>query len=109
MAAQDITVTARVPKEIREQADDVLKRIDATITELVNAAFTYVIKTGTLPTAHPKTSKRGEESSARLLTPEQQKRFVAYLEATSAPLSAQLASLDAKQIKAMRLAEKHEL
>jgi antitoxin component of RelBE/YafQ-DinJ toxin-antitoxin module len=108
MATPDSTVTARVPKEIREQADAALKRIDSTVTELVNAAFTFVIKTGALPTVAPHVHNSSECRTARQLTPEQQVRFDAFVKATSLPLSAQHASLSAKQIKALRLAERHE-
>jgi antitoxin component of RelBE/YafQ-DinJ toxin-antitoxin module len=42
-------VSARVPKEIRRQGNVVLERIGATPTQLVNAAYQYVIEHGALP------------------------------------------------------------
>ena len=45
-------VTARVPLEIRRQGNDVLKRLGSTPTQLVNAAYEYVIAKGELPVAH---------------------------------------------------------
>ncbi len=42
-------VTARVPSEIKRQGNNVLKQIGATATQLVNAAYEYVIAEGRLP------------------------------------------------------------
>ncbi len=42
-------VTARVPSEIKRQGNSVLKQIGATATQLVNAAYEYVIAEGRLP------------------------------------------------------------
>lgn len=49
----DSIVTARVPKEIKRQGNNVLKKIGATPTDLVNAAFRYVIDHGELPRSYP--------------------------------------------------------
>ena len=46
-------VTARVPIEIKEQGNAVLKGIGATPTELVNSAYMYVLKHRELPDAQP--------------------------------------------------------
>ena len=45
----DAMVTARVPQEIKEQGNAALKSIGATATDLINAAYAYVIKSGELP------------------------------------------------------------
>jgi addiction module RelB/DinJ family antitoxin len=44
-------VTARVPQEIKNQGDLILKNMGASVTELINAAYEYVIKTSSLPSA----------------------------------------------------------
>ena len=45
----DNIVTARVPVEIKEQANEVLARIGATPTQLINAAYEYVLEHEALP------------------------------------------------------------
>ena len=47
----DAVVTARVPVEVKEQATHVLRAIGATPTQLINAAYSYVLETGSLPCA----------------------------------------------------------
>ena len=42
-------VTARVPVEIRDQVNAQLRDIGSSPTELVNAAYDYVLTTGELP------------------------------------------------------------
>lgn len=107
MVSPDKIVTARVPREIRDQGDIALRRIDSTVTELVNSAFEYVIKTGSLPTPSSKSEPNGK-TNKRKLSAKQKARFSEYLETTSVPLSREYSSLSAKEIKAMRLAEKYE-
>ncbi len=45
-------VTARVPVEIRDQVNVRLREIGSSPTELVNAAYDYVLATGELPDAN---------------------------------------------------------
>ena len=45
----DAIVTARVPAEIKKQGNAVLREIGSTPTELVNAAYRYVLKERELP------------------------------------------------------------
>ena len=45
----DVIVTARVPMEIRAQANVILEEIGSSTTELVNAAYRYVLEKGELP------------------------------------------------------------
>ena len=45
----DAVVTARIPKGIKQRGDAALKRIGATPTKLVNAAYAYVLEHGELP------------------------------------------------------------
>ena len=42
-------VTARVPSEIRDQVNAQLRNMGSSATELVNAAYDYVLRTGHLP------------------------------------------------------------
>lgn len=44
-------VTARVPVEIRDQVNAKLRAMGSSPTELVNAAYDYVLATGELPDA----------------------------------------------------------
>lgn len=46
-----VVVTARVPVEIRDQVNAHLRDIGSSPTELINAAYDYVLKTGRLPDA----------------------------------------------------------
>ena len=46
-------VTARVPVEIRDQVNAQLRSIGSSPTELVNAAYDYVLRTGQLPDPQP--------------------------------------------------------
>lgn len=45
-------VTARVPVEIRDQVNVQLREMGSSPTELVNAAYDYVLRTGELPDVH---------------------------------------------------------
>lgn len=45
----DAMVSARVPVEIKKQGDRKLKEIGSSATELVNAAYRYVLQYGELP------------------------------------------------------------
>lgn len=56
-------VTARVPLEIRDQVNAKLRSIGSSPTELVNAAYDYVLATGELPDA-----RRGESPLRITLT-----------------------------------------
>ena len=47
----DAFVSARVPVELKNQVGERLKEIGATQSQLVNAAFAYVMATGELPKA----------------------------------------------------------
>lgn len=45
----DAMVSARVPVEVKKQGDAILKEIGSSATELVNAAYDYVLKNRALP------------------------------------------------------------
>jgi antitoxin component of RelBE/YafQ-DinJ toxin-antitoxin module len=42
-----------VPVEVKEQGNALLKKIDATHTQLINAAYQYLLDTEELPVARP--------------------------------------------------------
>lgn len=45
----DAMVTARVPVEVKERVGSILREIGSSPTELVNAAYDYVLRYGKLP------------------------------------------------------------
>ena len=47
----DAMVTARVPVEIKEQGNAILREIGSSPSKLVNAAYEYVLKTRRVPEA----------------------------------------------------------
>jgi len=49
----DAMVSARVPVETRNQVNTILGRMGTTPTQLINAAYEYVLSTGHLPAAEP--------------------------------------------------------
>ena len=68
----DSIVTARVPAEIKEQGNKVLKKIGSTPTELVNAAYMYVLERKELPQITPTLEEL--RNKRRTLTPEQKEK-----------------------------------
>lgn len=48
----DSIVTARIPVEVKNQVTEVLESLGSNTTQLINAAFEYVLVTGKLPDAH---------------------------------------------------------
>lgn len=103
----DSIVTARVPREIRDQGEAALKKIDSSVTELINTAFECVIKTGKLP-IYQRTLNSDEKTVRRFDTVDAKEQFIQSLKATSLPMSSEYALLSAQDIKAMRLAERYE-
>ena len=47
----DSIVTARIPVEVKNQVSEVLESLGSNTTQLINAAFEYVLVTGKLPDA----------------------------------------------------------
>ncbi|QOS67697.1 type II toxin-antitoxin system RelB/DinJ family antitoxin [Eggerthella guodeyinii] len=72
-ARADSIVTARVPSEIKEQGNAVLKKIGFTPTELVNAAYKYVLEHEELPSTF--SSLEDLRGQHRTLTPEQKEKL----------------------------------
>ena len=66
----DSIVTARVPSEIKEQGNAVLKSIGSSPTELVNSAYEYVLAEGKLP------KPRSDVAPQRIVLSDEQKRIL---------------------------------
>lgn len=66
----DAIVTARVPVEVKEQVNEILNEIGATQTQLVNAAYDYVLSQRELPRAKPPSRR-----TTRRLTAEQMREL----------------------------------
>lgn len=69
----DSIVTARVPAGIKEQGKDILQKIGATPTDLVNAAYRYVLEEGKLPQVDSKPITHGDKP--RKLNASQKKKL----------------------------------
>lgn len=99
-----VTVTARVPAEIRRQGNAVLEQLNATPTELIRAAYEYVLATGQIPVAQDSAGRDASE------LPDEKQRILAEMIAeTTFDVSPSLLDFDSyKQIRAQGLAEKYE-
>lgn len=69
----DAMVSARVPVEIKKRGDSTLKAIGSSATELINAAYKYVIEHEELPTGVAQ--KRTDEPRIKTLSGDAAKRF----------------------------------
>lgn len=78
-------VTARVPLEIRDQVNAKLRSIGSSPTELVNAAYDYVLATGELPDA-----QRGESPLRITLTDAQANELRFRLRQATRPVPASI-------------------
>lgn len=81
----DAMVSARVPVEMKRQGDKKLKEIGSSPTELINAAYSYLLKHGRIPSdaSQPKASK----ACTKKLKGKQAQAFTRLWEARS-PLNA---------------------
>ena len=70
-------VTARVPEGIRARGVDVLREIGSSTSELVNAAFEYVIKERRLPKPH---IRQNGETQSRSISQEQLAQVAAFMD-----------------------------
>ncbi len=69
----DAVVTARVPVEIKEQGNALLKSIGSTPTQLVNAAYEFLLSEKELPRVEDNLVK--EKGTHRKLSVERQKEI----------------------------------
>lgn len=70
----DAMVSARVPVEIKKRGDSKLREIGSSATELVNAAYDYVIKCGRLPGVEE--GRGGGEPQVKVLSGEEARSFM---------------------------------
>ena len=99
-----VMVTARVPAEIRRQGNAVLEQLNATPTELIRAAYEYVLATGQMPVAKDSAGRDASE-----LPVEKQRKLAEMIARTTFDVSSSLLDFDPyKQIRAQGLAEKYE-
>lgn len=80
----DAMVTARVPVEVKERVGSILREMGSSPTELVNAAYDYVLKYGKLPDVER------EDPLVIRLTPEQ----VSQLRSRRSRFASLLSSID---------------
>ena len=80
----DPVVTARVPAGVRQRGQEVLREIGATTSELVNAAFAYVIQERELPKPKPKVAVG---PNARKLDAAQKRELARFFEEVKAPVA----------------------
>lgn len=74
----DAIVSARIPVAIKERGNAALKELGATPSQLINAAYEYVLAEHKLPKARKPLSNGARERS---LTPQQREKIRASLEA----------------------------
>ncbi len=79
-------VTARVPAGIKEQGRVALEKIGSTPTELINAAYEYVLAKGELPSAGKTLPTNVHEK--RVLTAEQREELHSRIKKTTFPIPA---------------------
>ena len=69
----DAMVSARVPVEIKKRGDRILKEIGSSTTELINAAYEYVLEYGKLPAKED--AEAGGEPQVKVLSGDQARAF----------------------------------
>lgn len=82
----DPVVTARVPEGIRSRGVDVLREIGSTKSELVNAAFNYVIQEKEFPRP---TSEVRADDGLRKLDSSQMAELRSFMSCVNVPVSGQ--------------------
>jgi antitoxin component of RelBE/YafQ-DinJ toxin-antitoxin module len=98
----DAMVSARVPRELRDQANDILAELGYSPTQLINAAYHYLLDAGALPDARKRgTSIDGQQNETDLTALRE------FLDATTLELPDELAAMTAADIRAARLKERH--
>ena len=75
----DTIASARVPVEVKKQGDQKLKLLGSNTTELINAAYRYLLASGTLPEVVQSVA----ESSKREFSADQKAAFTKFLVATT--------------------------
>lgn len=85
----DSIVTARIPVEVKNQVSEVLESLGSNTTQLINAAFEYVLVTGKLPDAHEgAVSKLSARGSSRQLSEKDKEELASLFGKISVPAPA---------------------
>ncbi len=82
----DSIVTARVPSGIKEQGRVALEKIGSTPTELINAAYEYVLAKGELPSV--KKEPLADPSKKRVLSADQKRMLQERMQCGTFPVPA---------------------
>lgn len=77
----DPMVSARVPAELRDRANSLLKELGSTPTELINRAYQELVSTGRLPGTAP-----GVQAGKRRLSPDAKAALSANIAASTHPI-----------------------
>ncbi len=85
----DSIVTARIPVEVKNQVSEVLESLGSNTTQLINAAFEYVLVTGKLPNAHKSSaSEPSSKGSSRQLSEKDKEELASLFGKISVPAPA---------------------
>ena len=101
----DVVVTARVPRGIKMQGDAILRDLAATPTDLVNAAYAYVLEHHELPRTTPTLAELA--GKRRTLSPEQKERLRTFLRRPPLAEPIDWGTKSYKELKAEALEEKY--
>ena len=85
----DSIVTARIPVEVKNQVSEVLESLGSNTTQLINAAFEYVLVTGKLPDAHESfAAEPSAKGSSRQLSEKDKEQLASLFGKISVPAPA---------------------
>ena len=85
----DSIVTARIPVEVKNQVSEVLESLGSNTTQLINAAFEYVLVTGKLPDAREESSlESSSKGSSRQLSEKDKEELASLFGKISVPAPA---------------------
>lgn len=85
----DSIVTARIPVEVKNQVSEILESLGSNTTQLINAAFEYVLVTGKLPDARESASLEfSSNGSSRQLSEKDKEELASLFGKISVPAPA---------------------
>ena len=85
----DSIVTARIPVEVKNQVSEILESLGSNTTQLINAAFEYVLVTGRVPDAHESASlEASAKGSSRQLSEKDKEQLASLFGKISVPAPA---------------------
>jgi antitoxin component of RelBE/YafQ-DinJ toxin-antitoxin module len=105
----DAIVTARVPVGVKEEANAILKQIGATTTDLVRAAFDFLLQERKLPVKQLVKQPAGTKRKliVRRPTAAQKAKFQAFIARSTMKLPAEFSDIDDKELIGQILEEKY--